>query len=131
MKQLSKVLSLILAVVLLASVAVACGDKKDDAKSGDKSGGSAATSDVLTGTWKQTDEVNGDWEWTFDGAGKCKLVGITTGFESEGTYKLDEGAKTVSVDMESWDNVKVYAYTLEGDNLDLNSDYSNYHLVKE
>lgn len=127
MKNISKVLALILAVAMMATLMVACGDKKDDAKT--ESG--AAAADILSGSWKQTDEVNGDWTWTFDGAGKCKLVGDTTGFSGDGTYKLDESAKTVTVNMEAWDDEKVYNYTLEGDTLDLKSAYSNYHLVKQ
>lgn len=130
MKHLSKVLALILAVAMIATFMVACGDKKDE-------GGSAQTpdnggaSDILSGTWKQTDEVNGDWTWTFDGAGKCTLVGDTTGFSGEGTYQLDEGAKTVTVKIDAWDDEKVYDYTLDGDKLDLDSTYSTYHLVKQ
>lgn len=127
MKCLSKALALILAVAMLATVMVACGDKKDDSKSG----GGATSADILEGTWKQTDEVNGDWTWTFDGAGKCKLVGITTGFESDGTYKLDESAKTLTVNMDGWENEKVYNYTLDGDKLDFEEKYSSYHLVKQ
>ena len=127
MKNISKVLALILAVAMMATLMVACGDKKDDAKPES----SAAAADILSGSWKQTDEVNGDWTWTFDGAGKCKLVGDTTGFSGDGTYKLDESAKTVTVNMEAWDDEKVYEYTLEGDTLDLKSTYSNYHLVKQ
>lgn len=127
MKRLSKALALILAVAMLATVMVACGDKKDDSKPG----GGATSADILEGTWKQTDEVNGDWTWTFDGAGKCKLVGITTGFESDGTYKLDESAKTLTVNMDGWENEKVYNYTLDGDKLDFEEKYSSYHLVKQ
>lgn len=124
---MKKVLALILALAMMATLMAACGDKKDDSKS---DGGSAASSDILTGTWKQTDEVNGDWTWTFDGAGKCTLHGDTTGFDGEGTYSLDESAKTVTVKIDAWDNEKVYDYTLDGDKLDLDSAYSTYHLVK-
>jgi len=126
MKTLSRVLALVLAVMMLASFMAACGDKKDGGSEGD-----TASKDILAGSWKQTDEVNGDWVWTFDGAGKCTLEGITTGFTGDGTYKLDESAKTVTVDMEAWDDVKEYSYTLDGDKLDLDSTYSTYHLVKQ
>ncbi len=128
MKHLSKALALILAIAMVATFMVACGGKKDDAKS---DGGSTAPADFLEGSWKQTDAVNGDWTWTFDGAGKCKLVGDTTGFESEGTYKLDESAKTLTVEMEKWDAGKVYNYTLNGDKLDFEEKFSSYHLVKQ
>ena len=124
MKHLSKALALILAVAMLAAAMVACGGNSG-------SGDSGSSGDILSGSWKQTDEVNGDWVWTFDGAGKCTLEGITTGFKGDGTYKLDESAKTVTVDMEAWDDVKEYTYTLDGDKLDLDSTYSTYHLVKQ
>lgn len=127
MKNISKALALILAVAMLATLMAACGEKKDDAKSD----GGAASADILSGTWKQTDEVNGDWTWTFDGAGKCKLVGDTTGFSGDGTYQLDEGKKQVTVKIDGWDDEKVYDYTLDGDKLDLKSTYSSYHLTKQ
>lgn len=119
MKTISKVLAVVLMITMVACVMAACG------------GNSGGSSDMLSGTWKQTDEVNGDWTWTFDGAGKCTLVGITTGIETNGTYTLDETAKTVTVNMELWDDEKVYDYALDGDKLDLTSTYSTYHLVKQ
>ena len=126
---MKKVLALFLALVMTAALFAACGEKKEDSKTED--GGSAAASDIFAGTWKQTDEVNGDWTWTFDGAGKCTLHGDTTGFDGEGTYSIDESAKTATVKIDAWDNEKVYDYTLEGDHLDLVSDYSTYHLDKQ
>ncbi len=87
--------------------------------------------DVVFGSWKQTDEVNGNWTWTFDGKGKCNLDGETTGFQSEGTYKLDESAKTLTVNLEGWSDEKVYNYTLTDTTLDLEETYSSYHLVKQ
>lgn len=124
MKHLSKALALIIAITMLATLMVACGGSND-------SGSSGGSGDIFSGTWKQTDEVNGDWTWTFDGAGKCKLVGDTTGFSGEGTYSIDETAKTATVKIEAWDEEKVYDYTLDGDKLDLESKYSSYHLVKQ
>ena len=63
--------------------------------------------------------------------GAATLVGDTTGFSGEGTYKLDEAAKTATVKIDAWDDEKVYEYTLDGDKLDLSSAYSHYHLVKQ
>ncbi len=128
MKHLSKILALVLAIAMIATFMAACGDKKDGGSGG---GSDSGSSDIFKGTWKQTDEVNGDWTWTFDGAGKCTLVGDTTGFSGEGTYKLDEAAKTATVKIDAWDDEKVYEYTLDGDKLDLSSAYSHYHLVKQ
>lgn len=141
MKLLVKLLALTLAVLMLASVMVACGDKKEEEKSGSKgdtatdpateAATEAAEADILTGSWKQTDEINGDWVWTFDGAGKCHLKGITTGFDDDGTYILDEAASIVTVKINAWDDTKDYTYTLDGDKLDLESTYSSYHLIRE
>ncbi|MBO4584714.1 MAG: hypothetical protein J5756_06575 [Clostridia bacterium] len=115
MKKVYAIVSIALIAVLMLGVLTACGGAKD----------------AIAGTWKQTDEVNGDWVWEFDGSGKCKLDGITTGFKTEGTYVLDEAAKTLTVTMDGWDDVKVYTYTLTDTTLDLESTYSSYNLVKQ
>ena len=122
MRKIMKVSLAVLLAVCSLMMFVGCGS--------DSSSGSDKAADAISGTWKQTDEVNGDWTWTFDG-GDCKLVGDTTGFESGGTYKLDEGAKKVTVTLEGWTETKEYTYTLSGDNLDLEEKYSSYHLVKQ
>ena len=115
MKKLSAVLSISLIAVMMLCVFAGCGGAKD----------------AVAGTWKQTDEVDGNWTWEFDGNGKCKLDGETTGFKTNGTYTLDETAKTLTVDMEGWSEQKVYTYTLTDTTLDLDSTYSTYHLVKQ
>lgn len=115
MKRLSAILSFALIAAMMLCAVTACGGSKD----------------AVAGTWKQTDEVNGDWVWEFDGSGKCKLDGITTGFKTEGTYVIDETAKTLTVTMDGWDDVKVYTYTLTDTVLDLDSTYSSYHLIKQ
>ena len=109
-----RILCVSLVAVLLAAGLAACGGSKD----------------AVSGTWKQTDEVNGDWTWEFSG-GKCKLVGDTTGFESAGTYVLDEDAGTITVTLDGWTAEKVYNYTLTDTTLDLEETYSSYHLVKQ
>ncbi len=121
MKKIAGILSIALIAVMLAAVLTACGGGSAD-------GGSK---DAIAGSWKQIDEVNGNWTWTFDGSGKCTLDGETTGFKSNGTYKLDEAAKTVTVNMESWTDEKVYTYTLTDTTLDLEETLSSYHLVKQ
>ena len=87
------------------------------------------------GTWKQTDATNGDWVWTFDGKGGCHLQGITTGFNTDGSYSVDANAATVTVNMDGWDNQKVYTYKLKknlsDETLDLTETYSSYHLIKQ
>lgn len=115
-KRFRRLAALLCLAVVVCMVLAACG------------GGGAK--DAISGTWKQTDEINGNWEWTFDG-GKCKLVGETTGFEGEGTYTLDETAKKVTITVDGWENPIEYTYTLDGNNLSLDSDYSSYKLVKQ
>ena len=120
MKKVTRKLALLLCLVMLATALVACGGSSDSGKT-----------DAVTGTWKQTDDVNGDWTWTFSGGSKAKLVGNTTGFESEGTYTLDEANKKLKIKLEKWDAEKEYDYTLNGTTLDLNEKYSSYHLTKQ
>ncbi len=122
MKKFTKRLALLLCLVMLATMLTACGDD------GDSKGGSA---DEITGTWKQTDEVNGNWTWTFSDGKKARLQGETTGFDSNGTYELDEANKKVKVTLDNWSDTKEYTYTLNGNTLDLNETYSNFHLEKQ
>lgn len=120
MKKMVKKIALMLCVTVFASMLlVGCGGSGD-----------SAPADEITGTWKQTDEVDGNWVWKFDG-GKCHLTGETTGFESDGTYTIDQSAKKVTVTIEGWTDPVEYTYTLNGSNLDLDSTYSSYKLVKQ
>ena len=117
MKKFMTILSITLVAVLVLGVFAACGD--------------SAPKDVLAGDWKQTDDFDGNWTWTFDGKGKCHLSGETTGFETDGTYVLDEAAGTLTVTMDGWSDVKVYTYTLTDTTLDIVETYSSYHLIKQ
>ncbi len=112
--KLRKKLALLLCGLLIMGALAACVGKKA----------------AIDGTWKQTDEVNGNWVWTFDN-GKAKLVGETTGFTSEGKYELDENNKKLKVTLKDWSETKEYDYTLNGDTLDLKEKYSSYHLKKQ
>ena len=129
MKKVTRKLALLLCLVMLAATMVACGSSSGSTGSSD--GGNSGKTDAVTGTWKQTDEVNGDWTWTFSDGSKAKLVGNTTGFESDGTYTLDEANKKLKVKLEKWDAEKEYDYTLNGTTLDLNEKYSSYHRTKQ
>lgn len=149
MKKISKIALLLVAATAATVVLTACksdnaAENKEESKDNPvgpaveasaegaaESSVDASALDILNGTWKQTDETNGDWVWTFDGAGKCHLTGITTGFETDGVYKLDTAAGTVNVTMESWSDPKTYNYTLDGTTLDLSEKYSHYHLIKQ
>lgn len=121
MKKLMTILSLTLIAVLVLGIFAACGGKDTPGE----------PVDPLAGEWKQTDEIDGTWTWSFDGYGKCTLSCEETGFSSKGTYQLDETEKTVTAKLEAWDNEKVYTYTLTDTTLDLEETYSTYHLVKQ
>ncbi len=115
MKKFTKKLVVVLCLMMLATAMVGCGGKTD----------------AVTGSWKQTDEVDGNWTFTFSDGSKVKFVGETTGFESEGTYKLDETNKKLTVTLEKWDAPKEFDYTLDGNTLDLKETYTHYHLIKQ
>ena len=115
MKKFTKKLVVVLCLMMLATAMVGCGGKTD----------------AVTGSWKQTDEVDGNWTFTFSDGSKVKFVGETAGFESEGTYKLDETNKKLTVTLEKWDAPKEFDYTLDGNTLDLKETYTHYHLIKQ
>ena len=119
MKKLSMRLALLLCLVMVATLLTACGGGEDE------------KADAITGTWKQTDEVDGDWTFTFSKGSQVKFVGNTTGFESEGTYTLDEANKKLKINLEGWSAEKEFDYTLEGDVLDIKETYTSYHLIKQ
>ena len=125
MKKLSMKLALLLCLVMVTTLLTACGGEDSGSKEDD------SKKDAVTGTWKQTDEMDGDWTFTFSNGSKAKLVGDTTGFESEGTYVLDEANKKLKVNLEGWSAEKEYDYTLDGDVLDLKETYSSFHLIKQ
>lgn len=111
-----RITALLLAAILIASALVACGGSSKDA---------------FAGTWKQIDEIDGDWTFTFDGSGKCTLTNEFVSMIQDGTYSIDEAAGTATIKMDTWDAEIVYTYTLNGNTLDLNSTYSSYHLIKQ
>lgn len=115
MKRTCKLLALLMAVAMIASVLAACGGSSKDA---------------FAGTWVENDEEYGaTYTWTFDGSGKCTFD--NTILSQEGTYKIDESAGTVTIKLELWDAEIVYTYTLTDTALDLNSTYSTYKLTKQ
>ena len=134
MKKWMKKFTVVLCIMMLGCMLAACGDDKGSStSSGSGSSGSSDSrkTDAITGTWKQTDEVNGNWIWTFSDGSKAKLVGETTGFESDGTYTLDEANKKVTVTLEKWSEPTEFTYTLSGTSLKLEAKYNSYDLVKQ
>lgn len=100
---MKKILAITLVLAILFSFA-ACGGKKD----------------VLSGKWEGS-SADTPATWTFDD-GKCKLsldYGSDFIMDNEGTYKIDEKAGTVTIEMKLWDEAKVYEYKLDGSKLTL------------
>lgn len=124
------------AVIALTAVSfTACGNQNGASNNTTQQTPAAAdpyTGADIIGSWKQTDEINGDWIWTFNTNGTCHLEGITTGFQGDGAFTLPEDQPgSVHVNMKDWDKEKTYTYTIEGNELTLQSEYSNYHCVKQ
>ncbi len=117
MKKMMKKLAVVFCLLMVVSAMAACG--------------SSGKTDAITGTWKQTNEVDGNWIFTFSDGSKAKLVGETTGFTSDGTYVLDEANKKVTVTLDGWTDPKEFTYTLEGTSLKLVSTYASFDLVKQ
>ena len=131
MKKWMKKFTVVLCIMMLGCMLAACGDDKDGSTSSGSGSSDSGKTDAITGTWKQTDEVNGNWIWTFSDGSKAKLVGETTGFESDGTYTLDEANKKVTVTLEKWSEPTEFTYTLSGTSLKLEAKYNSYDLVKQ
>lgn len=99
MKKSTKILSLILAAVLILTLA-ACG------------GGGG---DALKGKWSGPDDTYGTVTWDFDGKGGCNME--TDFYSGKGTYTIEE--EKVSIKLEAWTNPIEYEFKIEDDKLDL------------
>ncbi len=132
MKKMMKRLAVVLCLVFVVSALAACGSDSGSTSGSNGSSESASSgkTDILTGSWRQESDMDGNWVFTF-GDGKAKLVGETTGFTGEGTYKLDEANGKVTVMIDGWSAEKEFTYTLTGDNLKLVSTYASYDLKKQ
>ena len=119
MKVFTRVIAVLMLVAMVACVMAACGEKSyKDTR--------------IIGTWKQTDDVDGNWIWTFEDNGKCKLVGETTGFSGEGTYRIeDETSGKIHINIQGWDKEKIFSYTCTEKVLDLEEAYSSYYCIKQ
>ncbi len=97
MKTFSKIIAVVMVVAIIAAFMAACGKYVDDR---------------LVGTWVQTDEIDGNWTWTFMDDGKCNLTGGDEGFNSDGTYRFEgEGSGKLYIKLDEWGEEKVYTYT--------------------
>ena len=118
MKHFTRIIAAVMAVAMLAAVMTACSKGAKD--------------DRIIGTWKQTDDVDGNWTWTFEENGKCRLVGETTGFDSEGTYRIEEGnVGKIHINLDGWSEEKLFSYVATSKVLDLEEAFSSFHCYKQ
>lgn len=117
MKAFTRIIAVVMLIAMLGTMMAACNKYTDDR---------------IVGTWSQTDEIDGNWTWTFEKDGKCKLVGETTGFESEGTYRFEgEGIGKIYINLKDWTEEKTFTYTVTEKVLDLEETYSSFHCLKQ
>ena len=130
MKTFTRVIAVLMMVAMLATVMAACGNK---AQTGGTTTDTAETNHVdnnLVGTWVQTDETAGNWTWTFNADGTCKLVG--DGFDSDGTYIIpEEGNGKIKITLEKWGKENVFTYTATEKVLDLEGFEDSYYCQKQ
>ena len=114
MRKFTKMIAVLMLIATLTAVFAACNSEKDDR---------------IIGTWKQTDEIDGNWTWTFTEDGKCSLTDDATGSVNSGTYKIVE--HRIHVNLEDWTEEQVFSYAVTDYVLDLeNFDYS-FYLMKQ
>ena len=109
MKTFTRILAVVMIVAMVATLMAACSKTYVDER--------------IVGTWKQTDDIDGNWTWTFEKDGKCKLVGDTTGFNSEGTFRFEkEGSGKIYIKLKDWSEETIFTYTVTEKVLDLEGD---------
>lgn len=119
MKTFTKVVAVLLAIVAVASLMAACGEKNH-------------IDEKLVGTWKQTDDVEGNWIWTFNNDGTCKLVGETTGFSDEGTYLIENPDNgKIKIKLSTWSEESLFSYTATSKSMILENFEVSYYCDKQ
>ena len=122
MKVITRAVAVLMLIALLGAFMAACGE--DNSK--------GYTDPNLLGTWKQTDEVDGNWTWTFNEDGTCKLVSDTAGFNSEGTYKIENDSNgKIHITLTSWGEERLFTYTATSKKLNLISLDDEYYCDKQ
>ena len=120
MKTFTRVVAVLMMVAVLASLMAACNKPKN------------YIDDNLIGTWKQSDEKHGDWTWTFNNDGTCKLESESDNFSSEGTYLIEEkDIAKIKIKLEKWDKERMYTYAVTPKVLDLESFDESYYCKKQ
>ena len=105
MKNLIRVIAVLMLAVMAVGVMAACGKVTDER---------------LYASWKQTDDVEGNITWTFDKDGKFTQKNDDTGAVEEGTYKLEaEGSPKIYLKLPSWDKEKLGTYVCTTKVLDI------------
>ena len=122
MKTFTRVIAVVMMVALLASLMVACGGAKKEENHPDNN---------IVGTWKQTDDKEGNWTWTFNSDGTCKLVG-DDGFDSDGTYTIpEEGVGKIKIKLDKWEKETMFTYSVTEKVLDLETFDASYYCQKQ
>ena len=123
MKTFSKIVAILMVVAMLAAVFTACGDDKKESNLKDER---------IIGTWKQTDEIDGNWTWVFNEDGTCSLTGETTGFQSSGTYKNEgDDYGKLRIKLDDWSEEALFTYAVTEKVLDLEGINASYYLIKQ
>lgn len=108
MKTFTKVVAVLMVITVLATLMTACGKPKNH------------IDDNLVGTWKQTGGADGDWTWTFNNDGTCKLEGGNDNFSSEGTFLIEEeDVGKIKIKLKDWDKEQLFTYTATDKKLQL------------
>ena len=116
MKTITRIIAVVMVVAMLAGLMAACGKYVDDR---------------LVGTWKQTDDKDGNWTWTFENDGKCNLTG-DDGFNSDGTYRFEgEGSGKLYIKLDEWGEEKIFTYTCTGSVLQMLGFDEEYYCQKQ
>ena len=122
MKTFTRVIAVVMMVAVLASLMVACGGAKKEENHPDNN---------IVGTWKQTDDKDGNWTWTFNSDGTCKLVG-DDGFDSDGIYMIpEEGVGKIKIKLDKWEKETMFTYSVTEKVLDLESFEDSYYCQKQ
>lgn len=120
MKTITRVIAVMLMVAMLGTLMVACGKKEN------------YIDNNLVGTWKQTDDKEGNWIWTFNNDHTCKLIGETDGSSHEGTYSIeDQDNGKVKIKLDNWDKEQTFSYTVTDKNMILETFDVSYYCEKQ
>lgn len=120
MKTFTRIAAVVMIIAVLASLMVACGKPKNN------------INPELVGTWKQTDPDEGNWIWTFNNDGTCKLESESGDFSSAGTYLIeDKDVGKIKIKLDKWDKEKLFTYVATEKALQLQSFDVSYYCQKQ